>query len=82
MRKNKWLPRRLGREPERGPRTIAQVREDAARDGCIYMPQEASPPTKTPTGLGIINPFEGMFNRKMDDFFSSGRSLFGLPSVH
>ena len=33
------------------------------------MPQEASPPTKTPTGLGLINPFEGMFNIKMDDFF-------------
>ena len=79
MRKNKWLGRRLGREPERGPRTIAQVREDAARDGCIYMPQEASPPTKTPTGLGIINPFEGMFNRKMDDFFSSGPSANKLP---
>ena len=78
MRKNKWLARRVGREPERGPRTIQQVREDAARDGCIYMPQENSPPTKTPTGLGLINPFEGMFNRKMDDFF--GPSTSGPPA--
>ena len=75
MRKNKWLPRRVGREPERGPRTIQQVREDAARDGCIYMPQEASPPAKTPTGLGVINPFDRIFNRKLDDFF--GPSLSG-----
>ena len=78
MRKNKWLPRRMGREPERGPRTIQQVREDAARDGCIYMPQEASPPAKTPTGLGLINPLEGMYNRKYDDFF--GPSTSGPPS--
>ena len=42
MRRNKWMPRKLGKAPE-GPRTIAQVREDAYRDGCIYMPQ-ASPP--------------------------------------
>jgi len=74
LRKNKWLHKRLGREPERGPRTIAQVREDAARDGCIYMPQESSPTDKGPTGLGLINPFEGMFNRKMDDFFGPSPS--------
>ena len=80
MRKNKWLPRRLGREPERGPRTIAQVREDAARDGCIYMPQESSPPAKTPTGMGMINPFEGMFNRKMDDFFGPSTSTSSASS--
>ena len=38
MRRNKWQARRIGKGPD-GPRTIAQVREDAARDGCIYMPQ-------------------------------------------
>ena len=38
LRRNKWQPRRIGRGPE-GPRTIQQVREDAARDGCIYLPQ-------------------------------------------
>ena len=80
MRRNKWMPRRIGREPERGPRTIQQVREDAARDGCIYMPQEASPPTKTPTGIGLMNPFEGMFNRKMDEFFGPSTSGPSTPS--
>ncbi len=42
LRRNKWYMRRVGKGPE-GPRTIQQVREDAAREGCIYMPQEASP---------------------------------------
>merc|ERR1712106_647970 len=37
MRHNKWMPRKLA-TPD-GPRTIQQVREDAARDGCIYLPQ-------------------------------------------
>jgi len=38
MRENKWMPRKLA-TPD-GPRTIQQVREDAARDGCIYLPQQ------------------------------------------
>ena len=42
MRRNKWQARRIGKGPD-GPRTIAQVREDAARDGCIYMPQVKNP---------------------------------------
>ena len=44
-----------------GPRTIQQVREDAARDGCIYMPQDNSPPsfTKVANPMTMINPFEG-----------------------
>ena len=60
MRRNKWQPRRIGKGPE-GPRTIQQVREDAARDGCIYMPQENSPPnfTKVANPMTMINPFEG-----------------------
>merc|ERR1712106_1188854 len=37
MRHNKWMPRKLA-TPD-GPRTIQQCREDAARDGCIYLPQ-------------------------------------------
>ena len=62
MRRNKWLPRRIGKGPD-GPRTIQQVREDAARDGCIYMPQESSPPnfTKVANPMTMINPFEGAF---------------------
>jgi len=47
MRQNKWMPRKLA-TPD-GPRTIQQVREDAARDGCIYLPQQDSPSTKPPT---------------------------------
>lgn len=39
LRKNKWHLHRVGKGPE-GPRTIQQVREDAARDGCIYLPQD------------------------------------------
>jgi len=38
MRENRWTPRKLA-NPE-GPRPIQQVREDAARDGCIYLPQQ------------------------------------------
>lgn len=38
MRENRWMPRKLV-TPD-GPRTIQQVREDAARDGCIYLPQQ------------------------------------------
>ena len=41
LRKNKWQFKRIGMGPE-GPRTIQQVREDAAREGCIYLPQESS----------------------------------------
>jgi len=47
MRQNKWMPRKLA-TPD-GPRTIQQVREDAARDGCIYLPQQDSPSSKPPT---------------------------------
>ena len=83
MRRNKWLPRRIGKSLRKifdffytvlisrnilgkgpdGPRTIQQVREDAARDGCIYMPQESSPPnfTKVANPMTMINPFEGAF---------------------
>jgi len=46
MRHNKWMPRKLA-TPD-GPRTIQQCREDAARDGCIYLPQQDSPSNKPP----------------------------------
>ena len=62
MRRNKWQPRRIGKGPE-GPRTIQQVREDAARDGCIYMPQDTNPSNlaKVPNPMTLINPLEGNF---------------------
>jgi len=44
MRRNRWVPRKLA-TPD-GPRTIQQVREDAARDGCIYLPQQDMEPKK------------------------------------
>merc|ERR1712013_857520 len=47
MRQNRWMPRKLA-TPD-GPRTIQQVREDAARGGCIYLPQQESPSNKPPT---------------------------------
>lgn len=46
MRHNRWMPRKLA-TPD-GPRTIQQVREDAARDGCIYLPQQDNPGNKPP----------------------------------
>ncbi len=69
MRRNRWMPRKIGKTPE-GPRTIQQVREDAYRDGCIYMPQASSPPGGLKTGTsvaggmmghGFLNPLEGSF---------------------
>jgi len=75
LRRSKWTPRRAGKDPERGPRTIQQVREDAARDGFIYMPQDTSPPQKmSPAPLDLMygnSPFDGVFNKRSveDDFF-------------
>merc|ERR1719362_1031471 len=64
MRRNKWQARRIGKGPD-GPRTIQQVREDAARDGCIYMPQENSNDhnnlQKVHNPMTLINPLEGNF---------------------
>jgi len=63
MRRNKWQARRIGKGPD-GPRTIQQVREDAARDGCIYMPQENSHADNLPkvhNPMTLINPLEGNF---------------------
>lgn len=72
MRRNKWLPRRVGRDPERGPRPIQQVREDAARDGFIYLPQEEEPPKKITQASDLMHPFEEVFKKQQDDFFGSG----------
>ena len=48
MRRNRWLPRKIGAGSE-GPRTIQQIREDAYRDGGIYLPQQ-SPPSSSDGG--------------------------------
>eukprot|EP00095_Tigriopus_kingsejongensis_P002292 snap_masked-scaffold400_size182785-processed-gene-0.10 protein:Tk02292 transcript:snap_masked-scaffold400_size182785-processed-gene-0.10-mRNA-1 annotation:"eukaryotic translation initiation factor 4 gamma 2" len=82
LRLCRWMTRRVGKTPE-GPRTIQQVREDAYRDGCIYMPQANSPPTKpmTPMGGGMgsfINPLEGSF---FDGKPKGGGDLFGGGSA-
>jgi len=68
MRENKWLPRKL-KTPD-GPRTIQQVREDAARDGCIYLPQQDHPNNKPPTP-DTTHMQQFVFNRSkgMDDIF-------------
>lgn len=83
MRRNKWNPRKLGKAPE-GPRTIQQVREDAYRDGCIYMPQQSPPGTAQSvlkqaanaglSGMGsLLNPLEGsFFDKKPLDLFGAG----------
>ena len=73
MRNNHWKPRKLA-TPD-GPRTIQQVREDAARDGCIYLPQQDSSPSKQETGA----------NNKIEEvIFSKSRpkgmeDIFGAP---
>jgi len=74
MRENKWMPRKLA-TPD-GPRTIQQVREDAARDGCIYLPQQDSPPDK---------PKVPASNQLQEVIFSKSRpkgmeDIFGGPS--
>jgi len=87
LRRNKWMPRRAGKDPERGPRTIQQVREDAARDGFIYMPQESTPPEKmSPAHVDLMygGAFDGVFNRRApdDDFFGGfGGGGSGMPST-
>ena len=50
MRRNRWMPRKIGAGSE-GPRTIQQIREDAYRDGGIYLPQQ-SPPNSSGGHLG------------------------------
>jgi len=74
MRENKWMPRKLA-TPD-GPRTIQQVREDAARDGCIYLPQQDSPPEKARVPAS---------NQLQEVIFSKSRpkgmeDIFGGPS--
>lgn len=87
IRMNKWMTRRVGKTPE-GPRTIQQVREDAYRDGCIYMPQANSPPTKSTShplggGMGVfMNPLEGSFfdTKPKGGTGTTGGDLFGKVS--
>ena len=71
MRENRWMPRKLA-TPD-GPRTIQQVREDAARDGCIYLPQQDN---VLKPGGGSVPPshhqevlFSKSRNRGMEDIF-------------
>ena len=54
MRRNRWMPRKIGAGSE-GPRTIQQIREDAYRDGGIYLPQQ-SPPNSSGGHLGGKQP--------------------------
>ena len=74
MRNNRWMPRKLA-TPD-GPRTIQQVREDAARDGCIYLPQQDMEPRK---------PTVQQQTQLQAAIFSKGRAkgmedIFGGPS--
>jgi hypothetical protein len=82
MRRNRWMPRKIGMGFE-GPRTIQQVREDAYREGGIYLPQQSPPSNKGGHhmmgghghgghgghGGGLINPLE----RSFFDGMKSGR---------
>merc|ERR1719278_2421161 len=85
MRKNRWMPRKLA-TPD-GPRTIQQVREDAARDGCIYLPQQESPPNKSETAANKLEEviFSKIRPKGMEDIFGApgdlGMSLGMGPGV-
>jgi len=78
MRNNRWMPRKLA-TPD-GPRTIQQVREDAARDGCIYLPQQDMEPRR-PTIQQQTQLQEVIFNKGrakgMEDIFG-GPSDMGM----
>lgn len=77
MRHNKWMPRKLA-TPD-GPRTIQQVREDAARDGCIYLPQQDSPSNKpqAPTPNNQLQEviFSKIRPKGMEDIFGGPADL-------
>eukprot|EP00096_Caligus_rogercresseyi_P014028 TRINITY_DN657_c0_g1_i11.p1 TRINITY_DN657_c0_g1~~TRINITY_DN657_c0_g1_i11.p1 ORF type:complete len:940 (-),score=344.98 TRINITY_DN657_c0_g1_i11:828-3647(-) len=82
MRKNNWAPRKIGQSPD-VPRTIQQVREDAYRDGCVYLPQESysNAPHTLPNEqlMGMLNPVDGMFFEGKSNS-SNGKDFFGGPS--
>jgi len=71
LRNNNWKPRKLA-TPD-GPRTIQQVREDAARDGCIYMPQQDSPPQKQDPASNKLEEviFSKIRPKGMEDIFGA-----------
>merc|ERR1712241_574586 len=71
MRNNNWKPRKLA-TPD-GPRTIQQVREDAARDGCIYLPQQDSPPDKKEPASNKLEEviFSKIRPKGMEDIFGA-----------
>jgi len=71
LRNNNWKPRKLA-TPD-GPRTIQQVREDAARDGCIYLPQQDSPPQKQDPASNKLEEviFSKIRPKGMEDIFGA-----------
>jgi len=76
MRHNRWMPRKLA-TPD-GPRTIQQVREDAARDGCIYLPQQDMPGNKQhapPTNQLQEVIFSKIRPKGMEDIFGGPADL-------
>jgi len=76
MRHNKWMPRKMA-TPD-GPRTIQQVREDAARDGCIYLPQQdipSSKPAAPPTNQLQEVIFSKIRPKGMEDIFGGPADL-------
>jgi translation initiation factor 4G len=80
MRENKWMPRKLATHD--GPRTIQQVREDAARDGCIYLPQHDNnmvQKTNSPSRLQEVL-FSKSRNKGMEDIFG-GPGFQGSSSL-
>ncbi|KFM57634.1 hypothetical protein X975_15012, partial [Stegodyphus mimosarum] len=67
LRQNRWVPRRV--LSDHGPKTIQQVRDDAARDFGVYMhyPVPARNMSLAPSGiLGM-----GKLRSGLDDVFSS-----------
>jgi len=77
LRNNKWQPRRVQRE--HGPRTIIQIREEAAKDYGVYFPphQYAFGPLRGPQlGPGVpmkpnLRPFDDFLNPSFPQFGST-----------
>ncbi|XP_040569175.1 eukaryotic translation initiation factor 4 gamma 2 [Lepeophtheirus salmonis] len=81
MRNNNWVPRKIGQTPD-VPRTIQQIREDAYRDGCVYLPQDNYASAHTLPNeqlLGMLNPVDGMFFEGKSHL-SNGKDFFGGSS--
>ncbi|XP_035220060.1 eukaryotic translation initiation factor 4 gamma 2-like [Stegodyphus dumicola] len=67
LRQNRWVPRRV--LSDHGPKTIQQVRDDAARDFGVYMHYSVPARNMSLASSGILG--MGKLRSGLDDVFSS-----------